>query len=183
MNSFLTPPPGYGSVKLGAIAALGFALAAFTFTPMRDPDMGVPAMSALAQAQGQVVDISPERYGLRFQLAGRPETFDYPSKAGAYDTVQAALAAAGNKQVAVLYDPTPRKPWRGFAYYDVWQLAIDGQPVRSMADVKAGWRSNNRVAAWLFPCFLFMAIYCAALAWRARRASKRFDDRPWIDLA
>jgi hypothetical protein len=183
MNSFLTPPPGYGPARLGAIATLGLVLAAFTLTPMLDSDTGVPAMSALAQAHGQVVNISPERYGVRFRLAARAETFDYPSKAGAYDTVQAALAAAGNKQVAVLYSPTPREPWGGPAYYDVWQIAINGQPVRTLAEVKAGWRSNNRVAAWLFPCFLLTGIYCAALASRARRASKRFDDRPWIDFA
>jgi hypothetical protein len=94
-----------------------------------------------------------------------------------------ALAAAGGKPVAVLYNPSPREAARGALYYDVWQLAIDGQPVRSMAQVQAGWRSNNRVAAWLFPCFLFTGIYCAVLAWRARCASKPFDDRPWIDLA
>jgi hypothetical protein len=183
MNSFLTPPRGYGSARLGAFAALGFALAALTFTPMRDPDAGVPAMSALAQAQGQVAEIDAERYGVRFRLAGRAETFDYPSKAGASDTVQSALAAAGRKQVTVLYDPSSREPPGGPAYYNVWQLAIDGQTVHSMAQVKAGWRSNNRVAAWLFPCFVFMGIYCAVLAWRARGTSRRFDDRPWIDLA
>jgi len=141
-------------------------------------------MAQLTAANGRVVSVDAQRYGVHFRLSGWAETFSYPSKAGAYGAVESALAAAGDRPVSVWFDPHPRTPWFGApAHYDVWQLAVGGHPVRTMAQAREGWRSDNLVAAWLFPCFLLPAICCTVLAWRAWRSRRRFDDRPWIDLA
>lgn len=84
--------------------------------------------------------------------------------------MESALLAAGHREVSVLFDPEPRKPsFSSDSYYDVWQIAIEGKPVRTLAESREGWRSDNTVAAWLCPCFLLLSVYLSVLAVRARR--------------
>lgn len=165
------PPSGYGPGKLGAFAALSFALAAFTLVPALDRDAGIPDFSALAEARGHVQHVSPQRYGVRFRLQGRAATFEYPSKARGYDIVKSALLAAGDREVSVLFDPHARRPWFSTEpYYGVWQLAVEGQPVRTLAEAKAGWRSDNAITPWLSAWFLLSGCYFFVSALRARRS-------------
>jgi hypothetical protein len=111
---------------------------------------------------------------VKFRLYGRAETFDYPSKSGANGAVESALVAAGHREVAVLFNPNPRTPWfSSDAYYDVWQLAIDGKSVRTTAESKDGWRSDNAVGPWLFAGFLLSGLYLSLLALRVRLAHGR----------
>lgn len=153
-------PTGLSATSFGAFAALSFVLAATMLEPTLDPDAGIPDVSELFEAHGRVTSVSSHKYGVRFRLDSRAETFDYPSKAGGYGIVKSALVAAGNREVAVLFDPTPRIPWlSSAAYYDVWQLSIHGKSVRTAAESKEGWRSNNAVGRWLFATFLIIGLY------------------------
>lgn len=170
MNSIFAPPRGWGAARLGLVAALSFVLAAFTLGAALDPEAGVPSEAALARAYGRIAHVSAERYGVKFRLQGRAEIFDYPSSAGGSDHVEAALLAAGNRGLALLFDPVPRRPWFGSGpYYDVWQLAVDGKTIRSVAESKQGWRANNRVTPWLCAWFFLSGVYFSVSAVRARR--------------
>lgn len=168
MSRLFAVPPGYSPSKLAASAALSYALAAVTLAPALDHDTGIPALSELREAHGRLASIRPHRYGIKFQLYGRAEIFDYPSKAGDYDVVKSALTTAGIQEISLLFNPEPRIPWfRSEAYYDVWQLAVDNKPIRTIADSKEGYRSDNAVASWLFVSFLLSGAYLSLLTWRA----------------
>jgi hypothetical protein len=151
---------------------LSLSLAAALLVPALHPEAGIPDVSALAGAQGRVARVMPERYGVKFRLHGRAETFDFPSKAGGYDAVESALLAAGTRDVSVLYDPNPRRPWfSSDVYYDVWQLTVDGKTVRTIAEAKTGWRKDNAVTPWLCAWFLLSGFYFSVSAvrtWRLR---------------
>jgi hypothetical protein len=171
MTGIFAPPPGYSPAKLGAYAALCFALAVATVGASLDLDDGIPDISSMAEAHGRVLNVSPYKYGVKFRLHGRAETFNYPSKAKGYDVVESALVAAGNGTVAVLFNPTPNTPWSGAdAYCDVWQLAIDGKSVRTVEESIKGWRSDNVIGRWLFASFFLSGLYLSWLAWRASRS-------------
>lgn len=168
MYSIFSPPPGYSPWKLGAFALLSFVLAGVALFPALNRDAGILNISAMTQAHGRVVSVSPEKYGVKFRLDGRAETFSYPSKARAYGVVQSALTAAGNKEVAVLFDPKPNIPWSNSdSYYDVWQLAIDGKNVRTVTESAEAWRSDNAVAPWICGSFFLSGIYLSFLTRRA----------------
>lgn len=165
-----SPPAGYSSAKLSAIAALSFALAAAMLQPTFDRDAGIPDILMLKEARGRVDAVRTHKYGVKFWLHGRAETFDYPSKAGGVGIVESGLFSAGDKEVTVLFNPEPRmRLFNSDAYYDVWQLSIDGKSIRTIAESRDGWRSNNDIAAWLFACFLLFGIYFSVSAWRVRR--------------
>lgn len=171
--SIFAPPSGYGPGKLGALAVLSLALAALTAPPAFDRDAGMPDVSTLAEARGRVEQVDPQRYGVRFRLHGHTAIFDYPSKARGNDLVKAALLAAGKREVVVSYDPAPRRPlFSAVSRYDVWQLAVEGKPVRTIAQAQAGWRADNAITPWLFAWFLFSGCYLALLALCARRSRK-----------
>lgn len=167
MSRLFAVPSGYSPAKLAALAVLSFALAAVTLAPALDHNAGVPVVSELREAHGRLGSIRQHRYGIKFQLYGHVEIFDYPSKAGGNDVVKSALTTAGDKEIALLFDPEPRIPWFSSETYDVWQIDVDGRPVRTVADSKEGYRSDNVVASWLFAWFLLSGVYFCLLAWRA----------------
>jgi hypothetical protein len=171
LHDFRTPPAGYSPRKLGALAALGFVLSAFALVPTVNPDYGIPDESAMASAHGRVIGVHRYKSGVRFRLSGRDENFEYPSKSRGSGIVESALRSAGNDEVAVLFNPKFHAPmFSSDSYYDVWQIYIDGKRVRTVEDSVDGWRSDNRIAPWLFSVFLTMSIY---LAWIARRAYRK----------
>lgn len=171
LHDFRTPPPGYSPRKLGAAAVLGLVLSAFALVPAVNPDYGIPEESALASAHGRVMGVHQYESGVRFQLSGRDENFEYPSKSRASDIVESALRSAGNDEVAVLFHPKFHAPmFSSDSYYDVWQIYVDGKRVRTVEESADGWRSDNRIARWLFAVLLSMGIY---LAWIARRAYRQ----------
>jgi hypothetical protein len=175
MIRIFAPPPGYSPAKLAVYAVLSFVLTALALVPALDRENGIPDRSALREAHGRVTSVSPHRYGIRFQLYGRAEIFEYPSKARGGGVAEAALRAAGNRDLAVLFDRAPQRPWfSSDAYYNVWELAIDGKTVRSFAESKDGWRSDNAVTPWLCAGFLLFGVYLSLLAWRAHHA------RTWL---
>ncbi|MCC2958269.1 hypothetical protein LK542_21860 [Massilia sp. IC2-477] len=175
MSRFFVVPRSYSPAKLAAFAALSFALAAGTWAPALDHSAGIPLVSELREARGPLASITPHRYGIKFRLYGRAEIFDYPTKAKGYDLVKSALTTAENKEIALLFNPEPRMSrFRSEAYYDVWQLSVDDRPVRTVADSKEGYRSDNAVASWLLVCFLLSGIYFSVLTgriWHLKRST------------
>jgi hypothetical protein len=170
MSGIFTPPPGYSPRKLGFFAALGFAMATATLVPTLDRDAGIPDVSALAEAHGRVTIVGSLKHGVKFRLQGQAGIFEYPSKAGGNGVVESALRAAGTREVSVLFNPEPREPlFSAEPYYDVWQVAIQGKPVRTFEKSKDGWRSDNAVGAWLCASFVLFSAYLSLLAVRARR--------------
>jgi hypothetical protein len=87
MIGIFAPPPGYSPAKLDAFAALSFALAVVMVGPMLDRDDGIPDISSMAAENGRVLNVSLYKYGVKFRLYGRAETFNYPSKAKGYGVV------------------------------------------------------------------------------------------------
>lgn len=170
IRSFFALPREYGPARLASFAVAGFALAAVTLPSAIDPDAGIPRMSALGEASGRLESIDARKNGVRFRLAGRTESFEYPANGRGYGIVESALRTAGPRNVAVLFDPKARLPAAGAgSCHDVWQVAIDGQIVRSFREVSDGWRLNNRFALGICVFFLSSGVYFAVLAIRARR--------------
>ena len=169
MPGMFAPPRGYSPTLLGILAVLSFAGAALALAPAFDRDHGIPDMSKMTEAHGRVVSVSKSsKSGTKFRLHGRAETFKYPLAARGYGVVASALAAAGDRKVTVLFDPRPNTPpFSSDAYYEVWQLAIDGKSVRTTAESMEGWRSNNGVSRWLCASFFLSGFYLSLVAWRA----------------
>lgn len=173
MSGMFTPPPGYSPRKLVFYAALSFAMATVMLVPTLDRDAGIPDVSALAEAHGRVACVGSLKHGVTFRLLGRAGIFEYPSKAGGNGVVESALRSAGNRGGSVLFNPEPRTPlFSSEPYYDVWQIAIQGKPIRTLAKSRDGWRSDNAVGAWLCACFLLSSVYLALLAVRARKLQR-----------
>ena len=175
MTRWFAPSPGKSPVKLAAMAALSLAIAAGLSTIMLDPDAGIPPVSSLRSAQGKIANVRAHKYGVEFHLQGHAEIFDYPSKARGNGIVESALTRAGDGQVAVLFAPAPRSPLlRAGPVYEVWQIAIDGTPVRSMAQSQDGWRADNALIPWLAGWMALSGLYLAIMAWRVHR------ERTWL---
>lgn len=170
LSRLVTPPPGYGPVRLGGSAVLAFAVAAVTLPPTLDRDHGLPESSTLREARGRVGAISKSRNIVRFSLHNQASTFAYRSQGGNLGGVESALASAGHADVTLLFKPDPAiSPDDPEAEYDVWQLAVSDKPVRSAADIRSSWRFNNMLAAVLFVFAVLFGICLTVAAWRVAR--------------
>lgn len=136
-----------------------------------DTNDGIPAKSTLASAEGAAGDLVVRRDGVRFSLSGHPTGFYYPSKGNESDQVETALAASPRETVRVLYDPhSLRGPiYSDRKHYTVFEVAVDGRPVRAYAQVAAGWRADNRIGFWGGCAMLLFSLAFGLHAWRSRR--------------
>ena len=168
MPGILAPPRGCSPASLGILAVLSFAVAALALAPALNRDHGIPDMSKMTEAHGRVVSVSKnDKSSVRFRLHGRAETFAYLIGARGSGVVVSALIEAGDRKVAVLFNPTPIAPPFSSDYHEVWQLAIDGKSVRTSAETMEGRRANNALSRWLCASFFLSGLYLSLIAWRA----------------
>lgn len=152
-------------------AVLSFTLSGMMFHSWATFD-GIPARAALQTASGRVSWVEDGRYGVKFGLEGVSRSFDYASKGNAADLVRDALSRPDRPVVTVLYDPdNPGGPiYSNDTYHGVFELSVDGKPLRRHADVDAAWRSDENVAAWLAFIFALLGLYLTGTAFRRRHA-------------
>jgi hypothetical protein len=163
------PPPHYGFKRLLAGAALGFGLTIFASLATFNRDAGLLERPDLQTASGTVTWVSTHKYGVKFRLSTQTGVMDYPSKSGGNGAVASALSSAGTQPVYALYNPKPRRPlYSEEDHFDVWEVRVGDQVVRSVTESQAGWRSDNAVAPWLFVAFLCGTVYFSWFAWKAR---------------
>lgn len=158
------------SAKQRAAAALVSLLMAGALVPAAlNPDPDVPA---LTEAKGTLVWVGGHRYGIRFRLAGRQETFDYRSKSGELSVVRSTLIQGQGKPIAILFNAIPHESGLSDELRnDVWQLSVNGRPVRTLSEVKEAWRSNNSTVRWMIPVLLALGLYSAWQFWRVRTSA------------
>jgi hypothetical protein len=86
-----------------------------------------------------------------------------------YDT----LARRGNPVVTVLFNPnSPNSPiYSEDVFYGVFDLAIQGKPFRSHAEIAEAWRSDEKVGLWLSAIFAICGVYLAVASARQGRAT------------
>jgi hypothetical protein len=137
------------------------------------PSDGLPTRSSLASAEGAATEYATYKYGVRFSLSGQPTAFNYLSKGNASDQVAAALASSAGKTVRVLYNPQSLGGpiYSNRNYFTVFEVAVDGQSVRSYDQVAAAWRSDNRVGFWGGWAALVFGVGYGLHTWRSRGAA------------
>lgn len=158
-------------MKLAVYAAVSFVAAMVMLVPAVNPDLNTPAIATLREAKGRVASVDANKHGVHFRLSGRPETFEYPTNAGPQALVDAALNAAGHREVVVLFEPEePRRPvYNSVSYYAVWQISINGKSVRSYEETRQGYRSQNVWVRCICGGLFLFALYSAMVAKEARR--------------
>jgi hypothetical protein len=154
-------------------AALLAGLGALGIYSGLNPSDGLPSKSSLASAEGAATEYETYKYGVRFSLDNHATGFNYLSKGNASDQVAAAIASSSGKTVSVLYDPQSLggPVYSDREYFTVFEVAVDGQSVRSYDQVAAAWRADNRVGFWGgWAAFLFGLGY-GLHSWRSRGAA------------
>ena len=111
---------------------------------------GIPERSRLQVASGVVEWMGSGKYDVKFRLAGEPRAFDYASKGNALGLVEDTLKRR-DQPVTVLFDPfNPGGPvYSKTEFYPVYELSVSGARVRTYNQVKASWKSDNRVGVWV----------------------------------
>jgi hypothetical protein len=153
-------------------AALSFAISAFALYSWATYP-GLPEVDQLRSASGHVTNVEEGRYGTRFALEGVPQEFNYASKGGSVELARTALTRANRPILTVWFDPqrTVGAPGTGETFYEVYQLAADGNVVRSRKDVEDAWASDMRIALWLGIFFALNGFFLANRAWKSRDAA------------
>ena len=156
----------YSRPQLVGVAILGFVLSGclawfWVF------DAGFPERASLATAQGRVAWHRSDRYGVEFGLDGTDLEFDYPSKANAADRVEAALEAADEQVVTVLYEHEVHGPIGAEKrLHTVYEVAVGGRVVRSFAEVREAWEADDAILPWLLGFFVAVSTW---LLWMSGR--------------
>jgi len=157
--------------ELAFFSALSIGLAVIALTQV-NPRSGIPEPSTLLIAEGAVDWIQAHRYGVRFGLAGNTLSFSYPSKANAADRVESALRGAGTKAVRVTYEQETFKPLMSDReYHDVWEVFVEGRPVRTFAETSRAYEQDNKVAPWLGAAFALSGAFLGYQALRKRNGA------------
>lgn len=132
---------------------------------------GLPPLSRLGHASGQVEWVEEGRYGIKFGLKHSPQHFDYPSKGAGVGAVLEALSRDGAR-IDVYFEPDdPSGPiGSDRRYFSVYQVSADGAPVRTLAEVEAAWRRDERVGLAVGLAFAAIGL---GLGVQARREFKR----------
>ncbi|MEI9930692.1 MAG: hypothetical protein WDM89_09110 [Rhizomicrobium sp.] len=145
-------------------AILGVGLVFLTaWMMLLGSEAGLPRSDRLHAVSGQLTNASEGKNDIWITLEHHEVRYDYISKENGFRAVWDGLCAGC--QTTLWIDPgdTSSTP-------TVFQIAVKGRMVRSYADVKAAWISDNRLAPWLFGFFIFSAVY---LAFYARRQHRR----------
>jgi len=142
----------------GAVLALGTLL-------LIVPDLlggtrqGLPADDKLEAVSGALVSGEETRQEIRLRLEGQAAEFSYPSKAGGFPDVFAALCKGCDTTLWV--DPARKQR--------VFQIAVNKRMVRSYADVKSAWMADNSIAPWIAAFLAAAGVILAWIAWRQHR--------------
>ena len=135
-------------------AAVAFGLGAMFLLAIK-PGAGVPEAAGLQDANGTLSWLTSSRYGLQFGFNDDPRRFEYSSKGNAIGDVLSALKSAGQKQTRVRYDAKSRKPiFSNDEYLDVYDIAVEDQPIRTYDEIKQAWVANDRIGRWVGSAFL-----------------------------
>ena len=134
---------------------------------------GIPPRSALQSATGKVNWVQSGKYGIEFRLEGEQKSFSYASKSNAMGLVYDTLDRSDHPVVTILYQPAdPSGPiYSKDRYYGVFELAVDGKPVRTHAEIAQAWKSDEQIAAWLSVALALSGIYLARASRRLSRAT------------
>lgn len=115
------------------------------------PGSGVPRPEDLKRETGMVGWVQQYGYGVRFGFAENTRLFDYPSKGRAVGFVNDSLESAGDDIVSVLYDPagSSRPIYTNREYFNVWDLQIAGQPIRTYEEITLAWQRDDLIGQLL----------------------------------
>ena len=144
---------------------------AFFFGTQIDTTTGIPTRETLLSTEGNVNWIQKQKYGIYFELSGSSRRYDYPSKASAVEKVENALRNARSSTVKVLFVSETHGPiGTDDKYHGVWQILVDGQPIRTYDEVSHDWQANNNIAPWLG---IFFLVCSCALLWEWWKQHRR----------
>ena len=165
-------------LTLRAFALLGLVGGAVAlFLSLRGPS-NFPERDALASVTGPVAWSRPDRYSIRFGVAGDSRTFAYEHKSGNRAAVATVLADASKQPITILVDPSdPQRGLAGAPFFQVYELGSSQAPLRSYAQVKNAWASDYRYG-YLAALLAFLA--AGFLEYAARRVppNNSFKPRP-----
>ncbi|MDO6428377.1 hypothetical protein Q4489_15280 [Thalassotalea sp. 1_MG-2023] len=133
----------------------------FLVTPLLDPVNGLPEKDELTEIRGTIEWVKKHKYGVKFKLADKENTFNYPSKANSSTAVNSALSNAGHETIAILavLDDFNTNYVTGKKFIDVYQVVVDDKTIRSYEQVRKAWEGDNKVGLFLGPFMIFAAFY------------------------
>lgn len=132
-----------------------------------------PKRESLLSASGAVTAVQSGKSGVAFTLEGQVPRFHYLSKGKAIGVVEQGLAPGPGRIVGVLYEDKGSAPVLSDGiHYNVFEITLNGKPVRSYEQVRAAWHADNQIGAWLAGVFLLAAGYFIRLAFIAAHAPR-----------
>jgi hypothetical protein len=163
-------------ITLRTLALFGAAAGSvILFLSVRGPS-AFPQREILAPVTGPIAWASPDRYSIRFGIAGDSRTFAYAHKSGERATVAAALANASEQPITILVNPRePREGVAGGEFFQVYELRAGQALLRSYAQVKDAWASDY----WFGFAAALLAFFAAGLLeYAARRVPPNNSFKP-----
>lgn len=130
----------------------------------------IPQYDRLELATGEVEWTKEGQDNVRFALRGETRVYAYYSKEGALGPVGRSLKSAGVSTVSLHYSPVFHTALVGGAGYEVWDIAIDGRPVRTYAEIRRSYHADNVLGVYVGTVFL---IICMVPFWMGARALRR----------
>ncbi len=104
-----------------------------------------PDRQNLKPVTGSIAWITPDRYSIRFAIAGDSRTFAYAHKSGERAVVASVLADTSRHPVTILVDPSdPQQGTTGNPFFQVYEFSSNQALLRSYAQVKSAWLSDYR---------------------------------------
>lgn len=150
------------------LSALFFAIGFISHEP--------PPRSSLTELTGQlryVERVLSKRSlnAIRFGLTSDPRHFQYVSKAGAANEVLEALEGAEERRVRIAFDSSDsHTPWfEDRALYTIYELTVEGRPVRSYDQVASSWTGDNAFGRWVAYGLASGGLLLLFVHFRARR--------------
>ena len=127
------------------VAAGGLLAATMWFTA------GAPAAEHLATATGAVDRVwtgGKRHETVFFELRGVPDAFVYHARGGKSERVRDALESSRGQPVTVRHDPDEFDgPLWDRRFHPVYELRLPFRLVRSLEDVDAAYRADDRIGA------------------------------------
>ena len=156
-------------LMLRTIALLGVAMAIVVlFLAIRGPS-SFPVRTTLEAVTGPASWVTPDRYSIRFGLAGHSRAFKYAHKSGDSAAVASVLADTSKQPITILVDPgDPKQGLADDPFFQVYEFSSSRALVRSYAQVRNSWASDYRLG-YLVVLLLFSA--ACVLEYAARRCA------------
>ena len=135
----------HSKLMLRTFALLGVAGAiVILFLSLRGPS-SFPERENLASVTGSVVWTSPDRYSIRFRVAGDSRAFTYANKSGESAVVATALTETTKQPITVLVNPgEPQHGAAGGPFFQVYEFTTSQGSLRPYAQIKEAWASDYR---------------------------------------